>query len=375
MRVGVDMRAVYQLRRRGTGKNLLDLYTTLARMQPDWRFVMFHRGRSGDDPFEQFENVESCKIDISGDRLNLWQQIRLPLAARWAGVDVLHCPANRAPRWPIVPMVVTIHDLIPLDSDTGDKAASRWWRNVTRAAKNARRIITPSQFTRENIVNRLHVQSDKVVVNHWAPDRGCQRVTDADRLARIRSQYGLDAGRPYVFGFGAADPRKNTRGILMAWAKLPGAMRQAYQLLLVGIDETAMEPLRTQVQRLGIADSCVLAGFADEADLPVIVSGATAMCYPSLSEGFGLPILDAFVCRTAVLTSSTTSLPEVAGDAAVLVAPDDPAAIADGLMRLLDDEALRAHLVARGAERVETFTWPACGRRVSAVLEEAVTEN
>ena len=375
MRVGVDMRAVYQLRRRGTGKNLLDLYTMLARMQPDWQFVMFHRGRSGDDPFEQFENVESCKIDIPGDRLNLWQQIRLPLAARWAGVDVLHCPASTAPRWPIVPMVVTIHDLIPLDSDTGEKAASRWRRNVIRAAKNSRRIITPSQFTRENLVNRLHVPSDKVVVSHWAPDRGCQRVTDADRLACIRSQYGLDAGRPYVFGFGAADPRKNTRGILTAWARLPAAMRQAYQLLLVGVDETAMGPLRAQAQQLGIADSCVLAGFADEADLPAIVSGATAMCYPSLSEGFGLPILDAFVCRTAVLTSSTTSLPEVAGDAAVLVAPDDPGAIADGLMRLLDDEALRAQLIARGAERVETFTWAACGRRVSAVLEEAVAEN
>ncbi len=370
MRIGVDMRAVYQPRRWGTGKNLLDLYTTLARQRPGWQFVMFHRGQGPDDPFAELANVENRCVEIRGDRWNLWQHVRLPLAARKAGVDILHCPASIAPRRPMSPTVVTIHDLIPLDERFAAPGADRWIRAVKRAAHKALRVVTPSSFTRENLINRLGVASDKVVVNYWAPDRGCRRVTDADELARVRGRYGL-GDRPYVFGFGAADPRKNTRGALAAWAKLPAALRASHQLLLVGIADSAMPALTEQVMSLGISDEVVLAGFADEADIPALLSGAAVLCYPSLSEGFGLPVLDAFVCGAAVLTSDATSLPEVAGDAAVLVDSESPGAIADGLTRLLSDDALRADLAARGEKRVQTFTWDGCAQKIGQVFEDA----
>jgi glycosyltransferase involved in cell wall biosynthesis len=115
----------------------------------------------------------------------------------------------------------------------------------------------------------------------------------------------------------------------------------------------------------------LLHGFADEADLPALISGADVLCYPSLSEGFGLPVLDGFACGTAVLTSNVTSLPEVAGDAAVLVDPRDSQAIGRALQQLLSDEALRRGLVARGRERCKRFTWKACVDTVGRVLEEA----
>jgi glycosyltransferase involved in cell wall biosynthesis len=208
-------------------------------------------------------------------------------------------------------------------------------------------------------------------VNQWAPDRACAQVTDNKQLQQARDRYGLAGKCPYFFGFGASDPRKNTRGLLEAWAKLPETMRSEYRLLLVGIDQAALTEFGELKSSLGLGDSCVLAGFAAEQDVPALLSGATALCYPSLSEGFGLPILDAFTCCTPVLAADATSLPEVAGDAAVLVDPSDPGAIAAGLKRLIEDDSLRVQLVQRGSERVRAFTWEACADRAAAAIEAA----
>src|SRR5581483_6679005 len=125
-----------------------------------------------------------------------------------------------------------------------------------------------------------------------------------------------------------------------AYAGIVPALRKEHRLLLVGIQEQALLEFRAIADQFGVAGQVVLHGFADEADIPALLSGATVLCFPSRSEGFGLPILDAFVCRTAVLTSNRTSLPEVAGDAAILVDPDDVESIRDGLARMLSDQEL-----------------------------------
>lgn len=371
MIVALDARAVYSAIRRGTGKNLIDLYRRLARLRPDWRFVMLHRGEGPDDPFADLANVTPRRVRCPGDRWDLWQQVRLPLAARAAGADVLHCPANTAPRRPMAPLVVTIHDLIPLEGHGGAPPDRAWERNVAAAARKARRIITPSQYSRRLIVERFGVDEAKVVVNHWAPDGSCRKVTDPAALAEIRRRYGLPPDRPYVLAFGAADPRKNTERILRAWRLLPGPLRDEWSLLLVGIAGPARQRWATLATELGIDGACRLHGFADETDVPALLSGAAVLCYPSLSEGFGLPVLDAFACDTAVLTSTTTSLPEVAGEAAVLVDPSDEQAIAAGLAELLPNESFRADLVERGRARLPKFTWEACAQRACQILQDA----
>jgi glycosyltransferase involved in cell wall biosynthesis len=189
-------------------------------------------------------------------------------------------------------------------------------------------------------------------------------------LNRIRARYGLEADQPYVFAFGAADPRKNTERLIRSWAMLPDRLRRDYALLLVGIHDRVMQEFRTLVKELGLEPKCILHGFADERDISSLISGATVLCYPSLSEGFGLPVLDAFQCETAVLASNTTSLPEVAGDAAVLVDPRDGEAIGRGLQELLENPGLRAELIRRGLSRLATFTWEACADRLARVFSD-----
>jgi glycosyltransferase involved in cell wall biosynthesis len=370
MRIAIDARTVYNACRRGTGKTLIDLYRWMAKIRPGWRFLMFRRNQESDDPFTGLPNVENRVIEVKGDRLNLWEQFRLPWAAWTARCNVLHCPANTAPCHPLAPMVLTVHDLIPLETAPEAPETRLWERRVRTAVRKARHVLTPSAYSKRQLIGRLDVPQEKVTVNPWAPDSKLRRVTDAGELSRVRRKYGLSPNEPYVFGFGADDPRKNTRRQIEAWKALPSSLQNHYVLLLVGIQEPALSRFREQVNGEPKTGRILLHGFAHEDDLSALLSGSTALSYPSLSEGFGLPVLDAFACETAVLTSSTTSLPEVAGEAAVLVDPTDARSIRDGLMRLLGDEEFRGGLIARGRERLHSFTWEYCAERAAQVLEQ-----
>lgn len=374
MRIAIDARTVYHPSRRGTGKNLIDLYRGIAKVRPQWHFLMFHQGHGRDNPFADLPNVEPRHIDIKGDRLDLWQQVRLPLAARMARAQVLHCPSQRGPRYPLKPMVVTIHDVIPLEMSPESPQVSAWGRGVAASARKARHILTPSEYSRRQIIEWFGISPQKITVNYWAPDKHCRKVTDPVQLQRVRVQYGLRSEQPYVLAFGASDPRKNTQRILQAWAGLPASLRAEYGLLVVGIQEPALTAFRKQADDFGLQRGCFLHGFADENDIPALLSGATVLCYPSLSEGFGLPVLDAFVCDTAVMASNTTSLPEIAGDAAVLVNPHEVEAIQSGLQRLLLGKTLRMELISRGRGRLKHFTWEGCVDSAARVLAEVGQE-
>ncbi|MCC7044031.1 MAG: glycosyltransferase family 4 protein [Acidobacteria bacterium] len=372
MRVAVDARTVYSAVRRGTGKNLIDLYRCVARLRPDWSFLMIHRrGFEGDDPFAEAPNIAAVGVEMPGDRWHAWQHVRLPLAARAWKADVLHAPANTAPRFPLVPLVVTIHDLIPLDIVANSVASRRWEREVGYGVSRARRILTPSVYTRDRLVGHYGVQPGKIVVNPWAPDSSLVRIEDPAEIDRVRQRYGLRLGQPYVLCFGAADPRKNTRRVLEAWSRIDPAVRHRAALLVVGLDGAALQPLREWMSSLLPEGGWSLAGFADEADMPALISGATALCYPSLSEGFGLPVLDAFACDTPVITSRATSLPEVAGDAAVLVDPTDTEAIGRAMADLITRPELARDLRARGRRRLEEYSWDRCARTAIDTLAAA----
>ncbi len=332
MRVVVDARQVYRPQRRGIGKTLIHLYRTLAARRPGWRFLLVHQAALPVPELAGLPNVRPRAIDFPGlNRFDLWERVALPAAAMVARADLIHAPANTGPPFTFAPVVVNIHDLIPYEMAPRDPSARAWLRRVTRVARAARHVLTGSEYSKQRITDVLGVSPTKVTVNPWAPDPNARRIDDPAVLDRVRLRYGLRAGEPYLFGFGADDPRKNTRRVIEAYARLPIVVRDAFRLLLVGIQGSALDEFRRQADGLRLGDRVVLQGYCDEADLPPLLSGAAALCFPSRSEGFGLPVLDAFVCETPVLAGNLTSLPEVAGDAALLVDPEDVEAIRDGI--------------------------------------------
>jgi glycosyltransferase involved in cell wall biosynthesis len=359
-RVAVDARQVYRANRRGIGKSLRLLLGHLAAARPRWEFRLLHQADSPDEPFpDRPPNLVPRKIDIPGDRFGLWEQVRLPLAAWRAGADVLYCPANTGPRWPLRPTVLTVYDLIPLELDPTNPANAVWGKSVARAARAARRVHTASDHTARQLTAILGIPPRKIEMIPIAADPRFAPVSDPAEISAVRARYNVPPDRPFVLGFGAADPRKNTRRVLEAWSRLPPGLRDHFFLLLVGIQDGAMPTFRQLAAELLPPGGWHLHGFADESDLPTLLSASDVLCYPSLAEGFGLPVLEAFGCGTAVLTSDTTSLPEVTGDAALLVNPTDTTAITRGLEELLTDGRQRAQLAARGLARATHFAWPA----------------
>jgi glycosyltransferase involved in cell wall biosynthesis len=374
MRIAVDARTIYDRPRRGTGKTLVDLYRRLAAYRPSWDIRLFHQlPVTGSDPLAGLGNVGRHQIDMPGHRWDTWLQLRLPLAARAARCDIVHAPANLAPRHGVVPHVVTIHDLVPLEMAPAAVETQRWLRHVRRGAHSARRVTTPSHYTRGVILRELALAPEKVIVNYWAADTTCARVTNPDTLAEISTRYGA-AGYPFLLGFAASDPRKNTLRLLEAWATLPQPLRSRSRLLLVGAQRMALDDFRERTHLLGIFDTCLLHGFVPDDDVASLLSAARGLCYPSLSEGFGVPLLDAFACACPVLTSNGSSLSEVAGQAALLVDPTDTDAIAGAMVQLLTDDALRELLVGRGLERSLAFSWDCCAATLAGVLEQAVAD-
>ena len=350
--VAIDGRTVFDEPRRGIAKTTIAQYRALAEIRPAWRFRFYYAEGTQPDPFADLPNVSCVRLRMKGDRFELWPRLRLPLAVAWTRPDLFHAAAGVAPRFPGAPVVTTLNDLIPLESGRTDAAARAWVANVRRTARRARAILTPSEFTKGRVVAHLGVNPAKVFVVPWASTAPPARPSPADLVA-VRARYGVQADERYVLHFGMADPRKNTAGLLAAWARLPAEVRRDVRLVVVGLSDAGRAAFAA-----GAPAGVGVFGYAAEAELATLLAGATVLAYPTLYEGFGLPILDGFAAGVPVLTGQTTSLPEVAGDAAVCVDAADPDALAGGLARLLRDTDCRAAYADRGAARAARFTWP-----------------
>ena len=358
MRIALDARSIYRPNRRGTGKNLVDLYRHLAAACPHWQVMAFCR-QGG--PLEAIlpEQVEPRPIAMIGGRFDAWGRLRLPLAAWRDNAEVLHCPANDCPTWLPLPTVVTIHDLIPLDLPAGRPPAQlhRFEQSVRTATRRAAWIITPSNYTRDRLVADFEADSSRISVIPWAADSSLTECIALDRWT-LQQKYGVNG--PYVLHFGAdpvLEPHKNTKRLIEAWAMIKASHRRNWTLLVVGLEGAAAEQLKMVITRLGADDTIRLHGFADEADLPGLLRGAEILAYPSLSEGFGLPILDGWATATAVLSSPVSSIPEIAQGAGHMVNPEDACALASGLRKLMDDHFYRKELIVKGRCRLAGYSW------------------
>ena len=387
MRIGLDARTMFAPRPRGTGRNLCDAYRTLAALRRDWAFVLYHRRAAGESEllradagatFLDSPNVRAEQIDCVGDRWDLWLHVRLVRRARHDRIDVLHLPANEAPLCSAVPIVATIHDLIPLrvSNEVTGTEHRRFRRRVQRVVRTATRIITPSQATYDDVIADFGVEPARMVVVPWAADCAVQAVTNdaaayTREAERVRGEYALQ--RRWLLNFAGPSPRKNAERIVRAFAELPAGVRASVLLVLVGCEPAALrESLQRLAREVGVESRCRFLGFVPHAHVPGFLCGSAGLVMPSLYEGFGLPVIDAFTARVPVLTSQHGAMREVAGDAAELCDPYDVASIATGMLRLLH-EPRAAELVARGVERAKQYTWQRTAESMAGVLKAAVS--
>lgn len=385
MNIGLDARTMTVPRPRGTGRNLLDLFRRVPLLRPDWRFILYHQrplsaaDRARPDAPWQLPNVALRQIDLPGDRLDAWFQLRLPYAARRDRLDLLHLPANAAPAWCPVPSVVTIHDLIPLTlpGELSARATRAFRRGIVRAVRNATHIITVSCATRDALRREFDVPEERMTVVGWAPDARVLAATTAQVTAAerrgIEVRYHL--GPRWLITFSGSTRRKNAVGVLAGFAQVPSQARGDMQVALLGCEPEAYRAeLTARAEQLGIGAHCRVLGFVPHEDLPGLLRGSAGLLMPSRGEGFGLPILDAFAAGVPVLTSNVSSMPEVAGDAAVYCNPDDAGSIAAGIAKLLEP-AVATRLVEAGRRRLALFDWERTAAAVCAVYEKCLARS
>ena len=382
MRIALDLSLVPG-QRVGVGQYAYQLARALARVDrvnsyvlyPVFYFIVnpdYHRAEL---PVAPNMRVAHRRLP-PGLVLSLWRRARSDeFKERLLGrADVVHSTTFCAPRFRARRrrLVVTIHDCTFLTHPEFHLPANieHCLRGTQQAIERADALIAVSESTRRDLVERMGAPADRIVVTHEAADPGLAKVTDPERLEAVRRRYDL-RGR-FVLFLGALEPRKNLARLLEAFAALRPALRAEFQLVVAGAQGWLNESMHEKAQKLGLGETVRFAGYIEEHDMAALYSLATVFAYPSLWEGFGLPVLEAMACGTPVLTSDVSSLPEVAGDAAVLVPPTSVEAMADALTRLLEDEALRVDLAARGLRQAARFSWERCARETLRVYEDVM---
>ena len=366
MLIGIDASRVVAAQATGTESYSQHLIRALIDLAPGHRFRLYFNRPPATDPYRS-ANVEPRTVPLR----RLWTHVRLSLEVTRRPPDVLFIPAHVLPILHPRRSVVTVHDLGYLRFPGAHPAAQRLYLDLSTRwnARASVRVIADSQATKDDLIRRYRTPGDKIVVAYPGIDPGLRRVEDARHIQAVKSRYGIDGD--YLLYLGTLQPRKNLARLIEAYSR---SQAREGRLVIAGKKGWLYDDLFKQVEQSGLTDRVIFPGYVPDDDKAALISGATALVFPSLHEGFGFPVVEAMACGTPVVCSNTSSLPEAAGDAALLVDPLDADAIATAIDRVISDANLRRSLIERGFVQASKFTWRACAQTVLDVLEE-MNEN
>ena len=361
MRLGVDGRELRPEVRTGIGRYALEVLRAASRA--GWTSLVYG------DPGARLP-VELPGVtfrELAAPSTQWWDQVSLPRALARDGASVFLSPYYKVPLRAPCPAVVTIHDLFFI----GYPGRRRPVYDATMTAlarlyaRRASAIVADSEHSKRAIVARLGVEPSKITVIPVALGEEFGAGVEA---GAVGTRYGIAS--PYILYVGNFKPHKNLPRLLRAYAALPGPLRSAHALVLAGGDRDGRHALEDLAARLGIGARAIFPGRIADGDLPALYTGAALFVLPSLEEGFGLPALEAMACGTPVVAANRGALPEVLGDAGILVDAESEGALAGALVRALSDGALRQDLRRRGLARAARFSSARTSGRVLELLRE-----
>jgi glycosyltransferase involved in cell wall biosynthesis len=371
MRIGIDARKLHDF---GIGTYLQNLLKELIRLDGDAQYVVLCR--QDDVAWLRALGPGIEPVVTRASNYSIREQIEVPWRLWRAGVTLFHTPHYVLPVLVPCRAIVTIHDCIHLmfPQYLPNRLALyyarffMWW-----GTWRARRVLTVSEASKRDILRFCRIPAGKVTVIHNAIDDRFRQAPPADEVDRIRERFQLH--EPFVLYVGNVKPHKNLERLIEAIHHLHENGYDHLKLLVIGSDISKYATLRRAIHQYNLHRYVRFLGFVPDRTLEILYRLTSVFVFPSLYEGFGLPPLEAMACGAPVVTSNTSSLPEVVGDAAVLVDPTDSRAIAEGLAHVLADPNLRADLQRRGVERARSFSWSAGARAVRHIYAEALEER
>lgn len=371
MRIGIDARLMYY-QPAGISRYTWHLLHALADLNPNDEFLVFQHYKHRPPLISQPNFRRSTLYTPAHHRLEQWV---LPLELLRHSLDLLHSTDFIPPLRSSVPAVITVHDLAFLHWPhflTTDSAA--YYGQIDRAVKHAHHVIVPSESTKKDLIRQLGAPDDKVSVIYEAADPIFQPLPLLSTRREVQAEFKVPES--YILFVGTIEPRKNVNGLLHAFRHL----RDKYNvtntgLVIAGGQGWLYEETMETVDRLGLQESTFFLGRVPDDKLRKLYVGARCHVHAAHYEGFGLPPLEAMACGTPTVVSNISSLPEVVGDAALLVDPNNPEEIAVAIHRLLTDDDLHAEVRAKGLQRARCFSWELAARHTMEVYHKAANER
>jgi len=362
MQVGIDARLVYY-HPAGISRYCLQLMRALAEIDKEDQFVIF-QSRHAPEPLVQQSNFRSESLwTPSHYRV---EQYLLSLELRFKPVDVLHSPDFIPPFRRRCRSIITIHDLnFLLYPQFLTKASARYYGQIDQAVRHTDHIIAVSESTRHDIVRLLGVPEQMITVIYEAPRRFFHILPDVDLRPRLQQRFGLK--RDFLLFAGTIEPRKNIPTLLSAFQQMLDHYHPDVDLVLAGARGWLADEIDGLVSRLGLSDRVRFLGRVSDEELVWLYNATRMLVWPTFYEGFGLPPLEAMACGAPVIVSNVSSLPEVVGDAGLLVDPTDTNALTVAMWRVLSDDTLRQEMIAKGIKRAANFSWERAARETLAL--------
>ena len=361
----------------GIGRYTREMVWALAQVDRETAYHLFHARMPASppvpNPLPEGPNLRRHAAPFSDRWLyRLWHRLRLPLPVQWftGPIDLYHSPDFVLP--PLrgnIPTLLTVHDLSFVHyPQTFTPALVNYLNQVVPpSVARATHILADSEATRVDLMNLWQTPAAKITVLYSGVNEKFHPIMEKGTLAAVRARYGLDEG-PYLLSVGTLQPRKNYQMLVRAFKGV--AAQWPHNLYIAGSKGWLYEEMLAEAAAQGLADRVKFLGFVDDGDLPALYSGAALFLFPSFYEGFGLPLLEAMACGVPVVSANTSSLVEVAGEAAWLLPPGDERAWQETMHRLLLDAPRRATMVAAGFRQARRFTWRKTARQLVSVYRQ-----
>ncbi len=364
MRIGIEAQRLFRTHKHGMDRVALELIQNLQVIDKVNEYFIFVKPDQDKSIIQETSNFKI--VEIPGNLYPWWEQFKLPKVAKSLQCDVLHCTSNTAPYFKNIPLITTLHDIIYMEGNVMKLLMSKaslyqkignLYRRciVHRVVKNSKKLITVSNFEKENITNFFQLKNHTIETVYNGVNEKFKINLETEYLKKCKAVHKLPEN--YVLHIANKDPRKNTIRVLVAFQKFLNQSKLPYKLVMLGCKEEDLILSLKEINALELREHIVLLGYVSDNDLPAIYYFAELFLFPSLREGFGIPIIEAMACGIPVITSNTSSMPEVAGNAAHLVDPFNTDEICEGMMKIILDENYKGLLIQKGMLQSKKFSW------------------
>lgn len=377
MRIGIEAQRIFRKKKHGMEIVTIELIRNLQKIDHINEFVIFVKEGEDDKCIVETENFKIVRVP--GVTYADWEQIYLPIAIKKENIDLIHFTSNTASFNLNIPSVLTLHDIIYLESLSFSGTMYQNFGNiyrrmvVPRIVDKCSKIITVSNYEKERICNRFKMDNGKVQVVYNAMDNIFRKIEDIAILKDVSTKYKLPA--EFILFLGNTAPKKNTQRLITAYSKYIHTCENPLKLVVADLHLSYIKGILSDSDFLNVEKNIVILDYINHKDLSVIYNLATIYIYPSLRESFGLPIIEAMACGVPVITSNTSSMPEISNGAALLIDPFSIDDISSALLKLSKDKTLREKLIVEGYLCSEKFSWQKSAHEVLKIYQNVYNNN